>query len=419
MKIVFLSDDFPPESYGGAGISTFELAKGVLKLGHEVSVITTSRRKDEALESEYEGLKVYKIISNYPSKWRWYLSLYNPRTVKEVERILSEVKPEIVHINNVHFYLSYYCFKLAKRYAKGVVFTVRDVMTFNFAKLDTRRYLETFNARTSWLDHLRQARKRWNPLRNLIIKHYLSYAGEIVAISRALKKALEENGLKGADVIYNGLDWREWNTTEDEVLKFKSKYALTGKKILLFSGRLSLQKGGGKVVEALSLVVKKIPETVLVVLGNIDTYAEIMQQEARVLGVNNNLIFTGWAQRDEIKAAYKASNIVLMPSICFDAFGRVNIEAMAAKKPVIGTCYGGTPEIVIDGETGYIVNPLYPEQIAEKTIELLLDAEKAEKFGQRGFERLKSDFDLKDVVLKYAAKYDSLISKYERTQGLH
>jgi glycosyltransferase involved in cell wall biosynthesis len=128
MKVVFLSDDFPPQSFGGAGISTYDLARGMQKAGHEIFVITTCRKRELAGTSHADGLTIHTILSNYDPKWRWYISLNNKSTVVQVEALLSEIQPDIVHINNVHFYLSYHCFKLAKKYARGTVFTARDVM---------------------------------------------------------------------------------------------------------------------------------------------------------------------------------------------------------------------------------------------------------------------------------------------------
>jgi len=136
-----------------------------------------------------------------------------------------------------------------------------------------------------------------------------------------------------------------------------------------------------------------------------------MQEMASRLGIAEHLIFTGWIGREEIKVAYVAADIALLPSIHLDAFGRVNIEAMAAKKPVVGTCYGGTPEIVVDGVTGYIVNPLYPEQIAEKTLDLLKNPKKAEQFGQAGYERAKTKFNLDDKVKEYLLCYKDLLAR--------
>lgn len=409
MKILFLSDDFPPASFGGAGISTYELALGMKNAGHEVFVVTTCRKESEEGELDYNGIKVWKIANDYPGKWRAYVSLYNRPVVRKVEELLKKIKPDVAHANNIHLYLSYHCLRVAKRYAKAVIITLRDAMSFNFAKLETKRYLEHFDYRTTWRDHIKQAGKRWNPLRNFCIKRYLGYADKIFAISRSLQAALVQNGINDVEVIYNGIDAREWGVDADAMVRFRVKYGLQNKKVLLFSGRLSASKGGEKALQALALTVKEVPEAVLLVAGNIDEYAEVMKKQAKNLGVEKNLIFTGWIEREEIKAAYAVSDVVLMPSICFDVFGRVNIEAMASRKPVVGTCYGGTPEIVVDGVTGYIVNPLHPEEIAEKTLDLLKNPEKAEKFGEAGYDRVKTNFNLEDRVREYISVYEKLL----------
>ncbi len=411
MKILFLQEDFPPQSFGGAGISTYELAIGMKKAGHEVFVITTCRKESDVGELDYHGITVFRIMSDYPARWRAYVSLYNRPVVHQVEKLLKKIRPDVAHANNIHFYLSYHCLKIAKRYAKVVVFTARDVMAFNFAKLETKQYLENFDCRTTWRDHLKQAKKRWNPFRNFFIKRYLRYADKIFAISNALSNALDQNSINNAKVIYNGIDINEWNVNSVKVSHFRVKHGLLNKKVLLFGGRLSEAKGALKVLEALAQIVEEVPDVILLIAGSIDEYAERMKEQAEKLSIEKHLVFTGWIEREEIKIAYAVSDIVLMPSICLDAFGRVNTEAMISKKPVIGTCYGGTPEVVVDGVTGYIVNPLYPEQIADKTLDLLKSPEKAEKFGQAGYERVKTNFSLEDKVAEYIAEYKILLKK--------
>src|SRR3989344_9157863 len=209
MRILFLSDDFPPQSFGGAGISTYELAKGVLNAGHEVFVATLGRGQDYNLE----GLKIFKIDCQYHERWRAYLSLYNPKAVRRLEEILKQIKPDIVHANNIHFYLAYHSIKLSKRYAKAVVITLRDAMSFSFGKLQTQKYLKNFDAHLSWLDQLKQAKKRWNPLRNFIIRRYLRYADKIFVVSEALRLALEQNGIKGVEVMHTGIDLSEYSVS--------------------------------------------------------------------------------------------------------------------------------------------------------------------------------------------------------------
>ena len=91
MKILFLSDDFPPNSFGGAGISTYDLALGMKKAGHEVFVVTTCRQNTEAGEIKYNGLKIFKIASDYPERWRAYKGLYNKPVVAKVGEILKNI----------------------------------------------------------------------------------------------------------------------------------------------------------------------------------------------------------------------------------------------------------------------------------------------------------------------------------------
>jgi len=409
MKILFLQDDFPPYSFGGAGISTYDIAVGMKNTGHEVFIITTCRKESEAGESEYQGLKIFKIASDYPGRWRAYLSLYNSPVVRKVEELLSKIKPDVVHANNIHFYLSYYSLKVAKKYAKVVIVTFRDVMSFNFGKLQTRRYLENFDCHITWLDHLKQAKKRWNPFRNFFIRRYLGYADKLFAVSDALKNALSQNGIKNVEVVHTGADVNLWRVSEEERDLFRKKYNLENKKVILFGGRLSGAKGGGKTLEAMVEVMKNVPDAVLFIVGSVDEYANQMKKEASKLGIGDRLIFTGWVEREDIKSIYSVVDVVLVPSTSFDSFPRIVIEAMASGKPVVGTCYGGAPEIIIDGVTGYVVNPLHPEEITNKTIDLLKNPKKGGEFGRAGHERIKNDFNLENMVEKYIIAYKKLI----------
>ncbi|MDP3763176.1 MAG: glycosyltransferase family 4 protein [bacterium] len=375
MKIVFLTDDFPPQSFGGAGISTYDLARGMQKAGHEVIVITTCREAEDAGESEYQGLKIFKIASDYSAKWRAYLSIYNPPVIRQLRELLKVIKPDVVHVNNVHAHLSYHSVKLSKRYAKTVVVTLRDAMSFSFGKLVTKRYLEAGDAHISWLDSLKQSKKRWNPFRNLLIRYYLGYADKIFAVSYALQKALKENGIDNVEVIHTGLNISDWQAGD-----------LAGKRLIFFGGRLSGAKGSNVAEQAMARVQKEIPEAQLFSGGS-----------------------DHWLNRDEMRMAYAASDLVIVPSVCFDALPRTVLEAMASGRPVISTPYGGAKEIIENGQTGYIVNPSNIKELAEKMLDLLKNPEKAEKFGKAGRERIETNFNLDEKVKEYIVVYKMLI----------
>lgn len=390
MKILILAGAFPPYAPGGAGRSAFDLALAFQRKGHEVFVITTGQKKTLCGKSVLKGLKVFRIYANYHSRWRGYLSLYNPQTVRKVKKIMKEIKPDIVSAQNIHYYLSYFCLKLAKKYSKGVFLTARDVMSFNYGKLATKKYLERFDCHTNWWDHIKQAQKRYNPFRNIIIRDYLKSVDKVFAISNALKQALNENRIQNVEVIYNGIRFEEWKVSPDLVAEFKEKYNIQNKKVILLAGRIGALKGLKQINKAMEKIKQEIPEAVLLIIGK--------------QGI-------GWLDGEELKAAYCSADIVVTPSICLDTFNRTNIEGMACKKPIVGTCFGGTPEIVQDGITGFIVNPFNVELMANKIIHLLKFPQRAKQFGEAGFERVKQEFNLEKQAEKYLSWFAGLAER--------
>jgi phosphatidylinositol alpha-1,6-mannosyltransferase len=151
---------------------------------------------------------------------------------------------------------------------------------------------------------------------------------------------------------------------------------------------VSYLKGGEQVLKAMTSVCKKLNNAVLVIAGKQDGYGEQMKQMAKDSGIEQSVIFTGWLSREDLTLAYQCSDIVVSPSIYLDNFPTVNLEAMAMRKPVISSCFGGSKELVFDGMTGYIVNPLNTWLLAERIIELLGDKAKAARMGEAGYQRV-------------------------------
>jgi len=413
MKILILSDGFPPIIGGGAEGVAFDLAKKFYRLGNQVYVITTVRDKSEVRELEQDGLKVWRLYANYHQRWRAYRSIYNPSIVVQVRRIIQQIQPDIVHVHNLHYYLSYYCLKVIRQYDRPVFLTAHDVMSFHYGKLvefikvDDLSVPQSFDYRISPLQQIKRFKKRYNPLRNLIIRHYLKYVNQIFAVSCALKEALEQNNIKEVRVIHNGIDLKEWQPDEKQIEEFKKRYNLFSKKVVFFGGRLGGWKGGEELIEAMQNAVQQIPEAVLLVAGQENDYSRKMSQLAKEKGVS--MILTGWLEKEELKAAYYCSDLVTTPSLCLDTFNLINLEAMVCQKPVVTTCFGGAPEVVINGETGYIVNPLNIRMMADRIIDLLKDSEKAKQFGQSGYQRAKEEFDLSKQAEKYLTYFKQFI----------
>lgn len=410
MKILILAGGFPPTSNAGAEKVAFNLAKKFQEKGNQVQVVTSVQEKSQAGEIEYQGLKVFQIYANYHERWQGYLSLYNPQTISQVKRIFKQIQPDITHVHAVHHYLSYHCLKIAKQYSRAVFLTAHDVILFHHGKLfefinnKDLSIPKTFNYRVTFWQKLKRFKRRYNPLRNLIIKHYLKYVDRIFAVSRALKDALEQNEIKDVQVIHNGIDLNQWRLDQSALNDFQNKYNLINKKPVFFIGRLSGLKGGEKIVQAMGLVNKKIPEAVLLVAGKKDNYAQQMLKTAEKEKVP--LILTGWIEKQERVSAYFSSKVVATPSIYLDPFNLINLEAMACQKPVIGTCFGGVPEIVLDNQTGYIVNPLDVKTMADKIIDLLKNPDRAKEFGLAGYNRAKQEFSLDKQAEEYLKEFE-------------
>ncbi len=412
MRILFLSDDFPPKSFGGAGIITFILASGLQKAGHELYVITTTQEKANEGWRELEGLKIYDLYVDYPSRFASYVSLYNFPVIKKVERIVKEIQPDVIHAHNIHHYLSYGCLRVSGKYTDKVFLTTHDAMAFNYGKLvdfynkKDMSVHEKFSYKVGFLQNLHTARKRYNPFRNLLIRWYLNnYPKRIFAISNRLKEALQQNNISNVSTIHYGIDSKNWEVSQTEIDLFSKKLNVQGKKVIFFGGRLSEAKGGKIMIDVLRDLVALNPDVVLLIAGTANDYSRYLLSYAGKLGIKDSIIFTGWLSPNDMKKAYSVCNVVVTPSVYFDAFNLFNIEAGAASKPVVGTCFGGTPEIIQDNVTGKIVNPHNIKMFGDALLSVLNDPAYAHKLGQAGHERVEKYFNLDQYVAITLAEY--------------
>ncbi|MBI5079616.1 glycosyltransferase family 4 protein [Candidatus Wolfebacteria bacterium] len=409
MKILILSDFF--DDRGGAIGIAKTLAYKLKQSGHNVGFIAAVQEKKLAGQKNIEGVKLYSIYSDYNLFWRSYVSLYNPRTVGKIKEIIDEFKPDVVHAHNIHIHLSYHALKIAKNSGAKVFLTAHDVQLFHYGKLTefiNPKHLscrENFNYKISVWQRIKKAGKTYNPFRNILIRNYLEYADKIFAVSCALKNALGDNGIGNIEVVHNGIESADWRISEGAANGFLGKFNLKGKKIILFGGRLNEAKGSREITLAMKEIIKKIPETVLLVVGKIGGEARKILNFAKKEGIGNNIIATGWLSGEFLKASYHVCDAAVAPSVCFDSFPTVNLEAMACRKPVVATCFGGSKEAVLDGETGYIINPFNIEEMADKIIYLLENPEIAEKFGEAGYERVKKEFSVEKMAGEYLNWY--------------
>lgn len=402
MKIAVLSDRFPPYYMGGAEYIAAVFTKQYMHCGHDIVVITTVHDRNREGSPIQAGMNINAVYTNMPTRLRAWCSFYNPQVVPMVHTILAREKPDVIHAHNIHNYLSYHVLKVAHNLQIPVVMTLHDAMSFSYGKYfqfidphDLAPYPRISYKPLNFWTTLKANRFRTIPFRNLIIRTYLHrYVNTLVSVSRELQKALNAHGINCTTVVPYGVDVAAFTADPRQVTVFKDTYGLHDKRVALFAGRISYLKGGEQALKAMAEACKALPQAVLLVAGAQNGYAQHMKQMACDVGIERSVIFTGWLAQPDLLSAYQCCDVVLSPSIYLDNFPTVNLQAMAMKKPVIASCFGGSKELVLDGVTGYIVNPLNIGLLAERIIDLLSNKEQAVRMGEEGYQRIVQNFTI-------------------------
>ena len=139
-----------------------------------------------------------------------------------------------------------------------------------------------------------------------------------------------------------------------------------------------------------------------------DWFGAALKRRAAELGLTDRVRFSGYLPRTEFLALLGAGALFANLSLYLDPFPTVNLEAGAAGRPVVGTCFGGTPEVVLDGQTGRIVNPYRLAAVTTALSELLADRAERERLGRAAAERVRAEFPLCRMVEAYARLFGSL-----------
>ena len=180
--------------------------------------------------------------------------------------------------------------------------------------------------------------------------------------------------------------------------------------IVLFVGALEKVKNIPNLLRAAKLVLAACPRTLFAIIGD-GPEKENLGKLCQELDVSQNIWFLGIIPYDELPAYYAACELVVLPSWS-EGFARILMEASLAAKPIVATDVGGVTDIVIDGETGYIVPVNDSQQLAERVKELLQDKPKAAKMGDKGYKRAVSLFDFEANTKKLITAWEAMIKPH-------
>lgn len=359
MKIALLTPTFC--QFSGIDRVVEQQAKELSQQGKSVTIfaLDADMKPPETVELRLLGMprrlfwqRVYRLV--FPLDF--------PKAIRRVPQLRSF---EIIYS---HQYPMNWLAYLAKRFY-GVEFIYYN-HGINYPELFPnvveRSYLRIFIALANWT---------------------IRRADAAVSVSRYLQQQLNKETGLDSEVVYNRVDTERFRSGVDGS-KIRDKYKLGDASVILYVGRISPHKGVHLLIQTFSLVRQEVPTAKLLVVGKhtFPDYSRKLREMA-----DDSVIFVGYAADEEVPYYYAACDAYATATL-WEGFNLPLAEAQACGKPIVAFNLGPHPEVVEDGETGFLVPPRDTCALAEAMIKLLKDSGLRQEMGEKACELVKLRF---------------------------
>ena len=396
VKVLFLTNEYPPHIYGGAGVHvgylTRELAKSM-----DVDVRCFG---DQDFQEGRLKVKGYELDASNFSCPKPLQSVFGA-VQRCVDFNTTNIDADLVHC---HTWYSHFGGILAKlNYGIPLVITTHSLEPLRPWK---REQLAGGYDFSLWVE-----------------KTALEMADAIIAVSAETKRDIEklfDVDPKRVHVIHNGIDLEEYRKV-DAIDALVRDGIDPEKPYLLFVGRVTRQKGIVHLVRAIQFMDPDFP--IVLCAGAPDTpeIAEEMNEALAAAQKKRSNIF--WIEemldRPAVIELYSHAAVFCCPSI-YEPFGIINLEAMACETAVVASAVGGIKEVVVDGKTGFLVpvdfagdtfklaNPeKFSRDLAARINQLMKNGKLRERFGKAGRKRAEEHFSWTKIAQKTKALYET------------
>lgn len=401
MKALFLTNEYPPYIYGGAGIHVEYLSRELARL-MEVEVRCFGDQSSKSGNLSVVGFQFdKKAFEQCDPKLKSPLSSFS-------NCIAFNAMPVDASLVHCHTWYTHFGGVLAQRaYGIPLVITTHSLEPLRPWK---REQLGLGYDLSTWIE-----------------KTALESADAIIAVSEGMKDdllRLFEVDERRISVIHNGIDTEEYVPVKEA--DRLERYGVDPKRpYVLFVGRVTRQKGIIHLVNA----IKYLEPDVQVVLcaGQPDTPEigrEMKELVTAVQATRKNVVWIAeWIDTPTKVQLYSHAAVFCCPSI-YEPFGIINLEAMACGTPVVGSAVGGIKEIIVEGETGYLV-PLeqfqespfeakdpdrYARDLADRLNKVVADTPLQRKMGEASRKRAEKVFSWRAIAQETVELYRSLAS---------
>ena len=400
---------------GGSETYYFGLADLLTKLGHEVIYFSMADINNKPCEQEKYFVSNVDFNSNISTLQKvkaGFRVLYSFEAKKNISALIEQEHPDIVHINLVHRHITLSIVRAIKKYNIPIVFTIHDLncvcpnheMLVNghvcekclhgrYSNCIKNKCVKGSTAKSSLA-----AIEATNYKRMKIYDDIDLY----ITPSYFYKKKLEESGIIHSEIIHI----KNFLPTDTV---YSDNNPDNG--YLLYFGRISEEKGVLTLVKAVEKLENNIP---LIILGTGPIEDEI-KEYIKAHNLGNRIKALGFKSGDELKKYVAEAKCVILPSEWYENGLYTIMEAMSQGIPVIVTNYGGLPEIVEDGKTGFICSPFDSDDLKNsiKKVCSLSDAE-YKAMSSCAVEKAKIEFSPVTYAQKLTQKYNEIINNHKK-----
>ena len=322
----------------------------------EIFVSSFSSKIKTNVTSKSGNLTVHYIpfpLANYP--------IFVPRCVTNriIRREIMKVRPDIIHVQGIG---KYYSFPILKECSNPVILTVHGII---------------HQESKSWRGLLGKYR---GYVGRHLEKNMLNRAKYLIAVSPYVKRTIAPMTAGDISVIYNSLDEIFFSINKNEVPNR-----------ILFVGGIEERKGLHILIDAIAAIKQTIPAIKLHIVGGIrkaSYYNDLLNQIVN-LGLQDSIVFKNHLSNSELMQEYSEAALFVLPSK-EESLGVVLLEAMATGTPIVASNIGGIPDIIEDGQNGYLVNYGDSQAMASSIIKLLSDDKLRGEMGAKGKEMAKN-----------------------------
>ncbi|HEY8156576.1 MAG TPA: glycosyltransferase family 4 protein [Myxococcota bacterium] len=375
LAIAFFAQDFPP-SVGGTHVYNQELARRLHERGHRVRVFTWSTGKPGVAESD--------AAQPFPVHRQPFARPGRGIAVAGVAEFVERWRPDLAFVSGGSGALS------------GVVRAAASRLPTVVSVHDLRDKGRRRGPLGRW-------RVRW--------RYGFDRAARLTANSDHTRRRLLELGVAAAkvDLVYPGVDTKKFRPDRGAGELARKDLGLEGAQVLLTVSRLAPNKGHLRVLEVLPVLRRRFPRLVYLIVGDGGMRGTLERRTAE-LGLAGAVVFTG--RVPDVRPHYHACDVFVMASTPHGAggkagegFGMAYVEAGACGKPAVASASGGGGEIVVDGETGCVVDPEDAPALEAALASLLADPDRARALGERARERvLRFDWEHAVAALERALR---------------